>query len=101
MVLAQVYDECPETDAELIKEAEGLKQYRYFDKKDIPRICYGQRLDDGRILGKIWKDLGKDYFQVKNGTLPLSEADCDILMQADLEKARRCGTLINSECSCF
>ena len=51
--------ECPTDDA-LIKDAEGLRMWRYFDSVGVPTICYGQNLQNSGRRAEITA-LGKDF----------------------------------------
>ena len=77
---------CP-TDAALIKDAEGFRQYRYYDSVGVPTICYGQNLQNSGRRAEITA-LGKNFDAVMAGTQALSLSDCDRLLQSDLNIAR-------------
>jgi len=73
---------CP-TDAALIKDGEGFRQYRYFDTVGVPTICYGQNLRNSGRRTEITR-LGKNFDLVMAGKQALTRLDCDKLMAADL-----------------
>ena len=83
------------SDESLIKQAEGFRSCKYVDTTGNRTICYGYNLERTSTAEADMRKLGVSYSAVLSGSKCLSESQCTVLLQSELNKAR------NSEAAVF